>query len=110
MATRYSGTLVLTIHYVDASESYTVRIRERNDDARFVTLKELRLAPFHQQCLAVESARAYDLVAEAALSFASNDDDAIYNYADKSYGDCLARWHVGRSSKKAFSSKWAVSP
>ena len=108
MATRYSGTLVLTIRYVDATSSYTVRIRERNDDAQFETLKELRLAPFHQQNLAADSARAYDLVAEAALAFASHDDEAIYSYACPADNEYSGSWHVGRTSKAAFSSKWAV--
>lgn len=106
MATRYSGTLVLSIRYVDASESYTVRIREHNDDARFATLTGIRLAPVHSS-LAVDSARAYDLVAAAALGFADHEDNAIRSYACP--GDQhLDTWHIGRRASAAFSSKWAV--
>jgi uncharacterized protein YkuJ len=70
MTKRHSGTLILTLKYVDASQSYTVRIRETNDDARFTTLTDLRLVPIHNR-LAVDSPKAYDLAADAALGFAS---------------------------------------
>ncbi len=106
MATRYSGTLVLSIRYVDADASYTVRIREVNDDARFETLKGIRLAPFHASRLAVDSPKAYDLVAEAALGFASYADEAIANYACPADAYC-GTWHVGRRASQAFSRKWA---
>lgn len=105
MATRYSGTLVLSIRYIESSQSYTVRIRERNDDARFETLNELRLAPVHSN-LAVDSARAYDLAAEAALGFASYADEAIYNFACPADG-YSGKWHVARRERNAFSSQWA---
>jgi len=106
MATRYSGTLVLSLRYVDRTDSYAVRIREVNDDARFETLTDLRLAPCHSN-LAVDSPKAYDLAAEAALAFASNADEAIYSYACPANEYC-GTWHVGRRADKAFSSKWAV--
>jgi hypothetical protein len=104
MAKRYSGTLILTLQYVDASQSYTVRIREKNDDARFETLTDLRLAPIHSN-LAVDSPKAYDLAAEAALGFASYADEAIHSYACPA-DDYSGSWHVGRSSARAYSAKW----
>lgn len=91
MATRYCGTLILTVRYVDASESYTVRIREQNDDARFSPLHGVRLAPVHSN-LAVDCARAYDLACEAALGFASNDDEAIFSYACPADSDGSGTW------------------
>ncbi len=105
MATRYSGTLVLSVRYVDATSSYTVRIREQNDDARFATLTDIRLAPVHSN-LAVDSAKAYDLACEAALGFASYEDEAIANYACPADAYC-GTWHIGRRASQAFSRKWA---
>jgi hypothetical protein len=104
MAKRYSGTLILTLKYIDATSSYTVQIREKDDSARFATLTDLRLAPIHAN-LAVDSPKAYDLAAEAALGFASYEDDHIHVYG------CPAevfqdKWHIGRSPKSAYSAKW----
>jgi hypothetical protein len=104
MAKRYSGTLVLTLSYSDRDSSYTVRISERNDDARFATLRGIRLAPIHSN-LAVDSPKAYDLAAEAALAFASYEDEAIHNYACPATSYC-GRFHVSRKSDKSFSEAW----
>lgn len=105
MAKRYSGTLILTLKYIDATSSYTVQIREKDDSARFATLTDLRLAPIHSN-LVVDSPKAYDLAADAALGFASYEDEHIHAYAcpDNSYSGF--RWHIGRSPKSAFSAKW----
>jgi hypothetical protein len=104
MAKRYSGTLVLSVRYIDATSSYTVRITEHNDDARFETLKGLRLAPIHSN-LAVDSAKAYDLAAEAALDFASYADEAIHNYACPATSYC-GKFHVSRKADASFSEAW----
>lgn len=108
MSTRYSGTLILTIRYVDATESYTVRIREANDAARFETLTKIRLAPIHNN-LAADSPKAYDLVAEAALGFASYADEAIHQFACPADDDSRAQWHIGRRQSQALSAKWGGS-
>ena len=80
MATRYCGSLRLDIRWLDTG-SYTVRVYD-SDRKRLITLRGLNLSPFHAAKLAVDCAEAYDRVAEAAVSFAGNDCEDIYAYAD----------------------------
>lgn len=80
MATRYCGTLKLSIR-LQSDDSYNVRITEMNDDARFAPCNGVRLSPHMQARVASDSREAYDAIARAAISFAGNDDDAIYNFA-----------------------------
>jgi hypothetical protein len=78
---RYCGTLELSIT-LKSDDSYSVRIRELNDDARFARLTDLHLSPATLLRLASDSSEAFDAVADAALGFASYSDDAIFSYAD----------------------------
>lgn len=96
MASRYCGTLKITIALGADSETYSARIRELNDDARFETLHGLRLAPHYARQLAADSSEAYDHMARAALGFASYADDAIDNFAElDSDGSRIIRRRLG---------------
>jgi len=90
MATRYCGTLKLTIR-LQADDSYNVRITELNDDARFAPCNGVRLSPHMQASVAGDSVAAYDAIARAAVSFAGNEDDAIYNFVEADCVDAVIR-------------------
>jgi hypothetical protein len=90
MATRYCGTLKLSIR-LQADDSYNVRITELNDDARFAPCNGVRLSPHMQARVASDSAAAYDAIARAAVSFAGNEDDAIYNFVEADCVDAVIR-------------------
>jgi hypothetical protein len=81
MATRYCGTLKLTIT-LRPNETYSVRLEEENDDGRFATLHGLRLSPFHAGKYASDCRTAYDLAARAAINFAAHADDGVYQFAE----------------------------
>lgn len=81
MATRYSGTLRITIA-LKSDDSYSVRISELNDDARFAPLHGIGIAPALANRVALDSSEAYDAAAVAALGFASYEDEAVYRYAE----------------------------
>jgi hypothetical protein len=81
-AVRYCGTLKLSLRYVDKGSSYSARITELNDDARFSPVDQVRLAPVHNN-LPVDSDQAWDLAAKACLNYLANDDDSVYNFADE---------------------------
>lgn len=94
MAKRYCGALRLDIAYVDASDSYTVRIgshEHASPKVSFPTLEEVRLSPFVAARTARDNPRAFDAIAKAAISFAANDDEAVYVYAetDEDTGDAV---------------------
>lgn len=81
-ARRYCGTLALTIRYVARDDSYTVRIREVNADLAPRTLTELRPSPNDRARFPVDSSALIDRVADAAIGFASNEDEMISAYAE----------------------------
>lgn len=82
MATRYTGTLKLSIRYSDQAGAYSVAITELGDNARFDALRGIRLSPAMQARTAAVSAEAYDAVARAAMSFAGANDEMVYAYAE----------------------------
>lgn len=107
MATRYTGTLKLTIRYNDRTSSYTVRIQELNDEARFKTLSGIRLSPHDQQFTACDSPRAYDLIARAAISFGANEDEMLYAFATT---DMNGEVMIGRTQRAAAAhAEWCAS-
>lgn len=89
IAIRYSGSLKISISYsVGELDAYDVEIAEANDDARFAPLEGIRLSPYHASRLAADSDEALDRVADAALSFAAAEDEAIFAFAEfESDGD-----------------------
>ncbi len=81
-ARRYCGTLALTIRYVARDDSYTVRIREVNADLAPRTLTDLHPSPHDRARFAVDSSALLDRIADAALGFASYEDEMITAYAE----------------------------
>lgn len=98
MAIRYCGTLKLVVRYIDASASYNVRISERDGDIAPRTLRDLRLSPHAQSQHAVDCSRAYDLVAESALGFATYDDDSLYPYTEEREDSFVVRRFAERDA------------
>lgn len=76
MAKRYSGALVLNVRYYDDVNGYAVVIacnKVSTPAMRPVRLAGIKLSPFDQERLAVDSREAYDKVAQAALSFGTSE-------------------------------------
>lgn len=88
---RFSGSLKLTVSYIESLDNYNVEIEEINNRATFVTQRGIHLPPA-KGGLDRESAKAIGLVANAALGFASYYDEEIYAYArDTENGDFVVR-------------------
>jgi hypothetical protein len=96
-AIRYCGTLKMRITYVERDDTYRVAFTEIYDDARFKTLTDLRLSAFERARTAGDSSRAYDLIAKSAISFAADEDDAIYRFAfcDSDSGEAIISRKLG---------------
>jgi hypothetical protein len=80
MATRYSGSLKLSIT-LDTTDTYSVTL---SGDGYRCRLRGIGLAPATAARVALDSAEAYDAIARAAISFAAHEDgtDAIYGHTD----------------------------
>jgi hypothetical protein len=107
-AIRYSGKLRIRVTYVSdwtkgpAGEyrchiSPIVQRNGNGDEYQPVTIYVGRAA-----CdgLAVDSPKAFDGAARAALSFAESEGWPVTEYA--TYDLALTRWHVGRTRDKAW--------
>lgn len=86
MAKRYCGSVELDIRLRDDSETYTVRYRELGAK-RFAPVGDIKLSPFLRSRIAADSSVAYDHVAQAALSFATYDSEALYELLSMSDED-----------------------
>lgn len=91
MAKRYSGRAVVTVLYDDRRGDYkaTVAIGKRN-------VWSGRIGEPKSRTIAVDSPKAYDDTAHAALSFADFDTDGEIR-DEAAYDTDGAGWHVGRS-------------
>lgn len=94
MAKRYSGLATVTVNYDDRRSDYkaTVTIGKRN-------VWSGRVSEPRSRTLAVDSPKAYDEAAHAALSFAVDDHPELagagIEYDDAGYG-----WHITRTKAK----------
>ncbi len=92
MAKRYSGRATVTVTYDDRRGDYkaTVAIGKRN-------VWSGRIGEPASRTIAVDSPKAYDSTAHAALSFA--DEDTKGEIGDAASPDLDGRgWHIGRSA------------
>jgi hypothetical protein len=74
-----------------------VAFTEINDDVRFKTLTDLRLSAPERARTAGDSNKAYDLIAKSAISFAADEDNAIYRFAfcDSDHGEAIISRKLG---------------
>lgn len=95
MAKRYSGRCVVTVVYDDRRSDYkaTVAIGGRN-------VWSGRIGEPRSRTISVDSPKAYDQTAHAALSFADDEVGGIGDVA--AYDNDGMGWHIGRSS----ATKW----
>ena len=80
MATRFCGSLRLSIRYSDATETYSVRVHEGK--TLLASLTGIGMAPVFADRLSVDCPEAFDRIAECAVSFAGHENEDIYAYAD----------------------------
>lgn len=95
MAKRYSGRCVVTVVYDDRRSDYkaTVAIGGRN-------VWSGRIGEPRSRTISVDSPKAYDQTAHAALSFADDEVGGIGDVA--AYDNDGMGWHIGRSA----ATKW----
>lgn len=97
MAVRYSGSLRITLVYVDAESQYRATLAWTEGPGRS-RRKTVRVGPPRVLSRAVDSPQAYDEAAAAAISFANEEDPEIHD---------LAAWtdqglYIGRSAERAW--------
>lgn len=99
VATRYSGALTISIT-LDPSDTYSVTLTGEGYSQR---LRGIGIAPALAARCALDSAEAYDAVAQAAVSFAAHEDgtDAVYSHAlcDDS-GEAIIRRRKPRTQRQ----------
>lgn len=84
MARRYSGELVVNITYHD-DDTYKGSVKGPGGTYRFTDLRAPAMG--HGSGVAYDSPKAYDRMAEAAISFATYDMDDLGFYDDKPNGE-----------------------
>ena len=102
-AIRYSGKLWIRVTYVKPASEYRCNIspitpRNGNgDEYQPVTIYVRRAVC---DVLPVDSPKAFDGAARAALSFAEDEGWPVTEYA--TYNLALTEWHIGRTRDKAW--------
>ena len=87
MATRYSGSVKVTLLWKDRENQYRCVVKVPGERAKVIWVG----APAHLT-VGVDSPKAYDSTARAALSFADDEGLEVSNHADHTGSD----WAISR--------------
>jgi hypothetical protein len=89
---RLCGDLLLGIELQPDSESYTVGFWLNGEKVH--KLYDLHRSPHHCRIYAADSSHAYDVVAQAAMSFAAWTNDDVYAWGEQD--EAGSQWLVRR--------------